>query len=71
VLVNIAQTQKITIFLTVASMNNFAKKMNLKKNFSNAIFFLFILYYYLPFLNEKKHYKTDLHLAVTVHKLST
>jgi hypothetical protein len=53
-LVNIAQTQKTTIFLTLASVNNFAKKMNLKKKFSNAIFFLFILYYYLPFLDKKK-----------------
>jgi len=54
VLVNITQTQKITIFLTLPLVNNFAKKMNLKKNFSNAIFFLFIFYYYLPFLNKKK-----------------
>jgi predicted negative regulator of RcsB-dependent stress response len=36
-------------------VNNFTKKKkNFKKNFSNAIFFLFILYYYLSFLNWKK-----------------
>jgi hypothetical protein len=63
---------KNTILLTLASVNIFTK-MNLKKKFSMSFFFLFILYYYLPFLDgsKKKHCTTYWHLTVIVHRLIT
>jgi len=46
--------------------------MNLKKKFSMS-FFLFILHYYLSFLDgsKKKHCTIYLHLTVIIHRLST
>jgi len=48
-LVNIAQIQKNTILLTLASVNFFAKN-EFEEEIFYVIFFLFILYYYWPFL---------------------
>jgi len=63
---------KNTILLTLASVNIFTKNEFEEENFY-VIFFLFILYYYLPFLDgsKKKHCTIYLHLIVIVHKLST
>jgi hypothetical protein len=50
----------------------FRKKLIWRRNFL-CQFFLFILYYYLPFLDgsKKKYCMTYLHLTVIVHTLST
>jgi len=53
VLVNIAQIQKNTILLTLASVNIFAKN-EFEEEIFYVIFFLFILYYYFPFLDGNK-----------------
>jgi hypothetical protein len=42
-----------TKLLTLASVNIFAKN-EFEEEIFNVIFFLFILYYYLSFLDEKK-----------------
>jgi hypothetical protein len=44
---------KNTILLTLVSVNIFAKKWIWRRNFL-SYFFLFILYYYLPFLDGNK-----------------
>jgi len=74
-LVNITQIQKKnTILLTVASANIFAKN-KFEEEIFYIIFFLFILYCYLSFLDgskkKKKHCTKYLHLTVIVHRLST
>jgi hypothetical protein len=53
VLVNIAQIQKNTILLTLASVNIFAKN-EFEEEIFYVIFFLFIIYYYFPFLDGNK-----------------
>jgi hypothetical protein len=52
-LVNIAQIQKNTILLTLTSVNIFAKN-EFEEEIFYVIFFLFIHYYYLPFLDGSK-----------------
>jgi len=64
---------KNTILLTLASVNIFAKN-EFEEEIFYVIFFLFILYYYLPFLDgskKKKHCMSYLRLTVIVHRLST
>jgi len=57
-----------TKLLTFASVNIFAKN-EFEEEIFNVIFFLFILYYYLSFLDEKKkHYTTSLYLTIVGHK---
>jgi len=48
---------KNTILLTLASVNIFAKN-EFEEEIFYVIFFLFILYYYLPFLDGSKKKKT-------------
>ena len=56
---------------TLVLVNIFAKN-EFEEEIFYVIFFLFILYYYLPFLDEnKKHCTTDLHLTIIGNKLST
>jgi len=52
-------------------VNIFAKN-KFDEEIFHAIFFLFILYYYSPFLDgNKKYCTTDLHLTIIDNKLST
>jgi len=63
-LINIAQTQKNTIFLTLVSVNNFIKNWIWRRIFL-CYFFLFTLYYYLPFFdgNKRNFAQQILHLT--------
>jgi hypothetical protein len=70
-LINIAQIQKKTIFLTLASVNNFTKN-KFEKEIFYAIFFLLNLYYRLPLLdgNNRDIAQQILCLTMLVHTLS-
>jgi len=62
---------KNTIFLTLASVNNFAKN-EFEEEIFYTIFFLFNLYYHLPLLdgNNRDIAQQILCLTVLVHTLS-